>query len=167
MVHSLPLPALRAAPTGSEVVVIYNSRLPESKQVAEYYASRRAVPDAHVWGFDLPTSEAMSLAEFIDGLQKPLLKKLEEGKLWILSPPTNVLSEPQPGAGGFRRVMEAKVRYAALCYGVPVKILKDPALVEPGMERLRPEFRRNEAAVDSELANLPRFEMKAQLWIRD
>jgi len=159
----LAAPVALAAQAGSEVVVIYNSRLPESKEVAEYYAGRRAVPAAQVWGFDLPTSESMSRAEFTDALQKPLLKKLEEAKLWILSPSTNVLSEPQPGAGGFRRVVEAKVRYAALCYGVPVKILKDPALVEPGTEKLRPEFRRNEAAVDSELANLPRFEMKFPL----
>jgi uncharacterized protein (TIGR03790 family) len=45
-----------------------------------------------------------------------------------------------------------------LCYGVPVKILPDPSLKEKGDENLRPEFRRNEAAVDSELALLPLIE---------
>jgi uncharacterized protein (TIGR03790 family) len=145
------------------VLVIYNSRLPESKQVAEYYAQRRAVPNDQVWGLDLPTSEAISRGEFNERLQQPLLKKLEENKLWVLSPATNKLSEPRPGGGDFRRVLEARVRYAALCYGVPVRILKDPSLVEAGQEKLPPELQRNEAAVDSELANLPRFDIRFPL----
>jgi len=36
---------LAARASGDEVVVIYNSRLPESKAVAEYYARARQVPD--------------------------------------------------------------------------------------------------------------------------
>ena len=53
------------------------------------------------------------------------------------------------------RVAAAKIRYAVLCYGVPLKIAADPNLHELAADDLRPEFRRNEAAVDSELAWLP------------
>jgi len=42
-----------------------------------------------------------------------------------------------------------------LCYGVPWRIAPERDLVETEAERLRPELRRNEAAVDSELACLP------------
>jgi uncharacterized protein (TIGR03790 family) len=42
-----------------------------------------------------------------------------------------------------------------LCYGVPLKIKPDATLQETGMEQWQPELRRNEAAVDSELACLP------------
>ena len=147
------------ADPGSEVLVIYNSRLPESKQVAEYYAGRRSVPADQVWGLDLPLSESISRVDFNERLQQPLLRRLEASKLWILSPATNKLSEPRPGGGDFRRVLETRVRYAALCYGVPVRIVKDPSLVEEGQQKLPAQFQRNEAAVDSELANLPRFDI--------
>src|SRR5207248_5096874 len=56
-----------------------------------------------------------------------------------------------------------KIRYLTLCYGVPVKILKDPNLIEPGADRVRMEMRRNEAAVDSELAALPLLLQNAPL----
>ena len=42
-----------------------------------------------------------------------------------------------------------------LCYGVPLKIVNDPKLNEPGVDKVRPELRRNDAAVDSELSMLP------------
>ncbi len=49
-------------------------------------------------------------------------------------------------------MVESKIRYAALCYGVPLRINSDPNLKEPGTENLRPEMRRNEACVENELA---------------
>src|ERR1041384_3837962 len=62
-----------AAGRGDEVVVIYNSRMPESRELAYYYAQRRDVPTNQVFGFDLPTTEAIKRSEFHDGLPKPLL----------------------------------------------------------------------------------------------
>jgi uncharacterized protein (TIGR03790 family) len=50
-----------------------------------------------------------------------------------------------------------------LCYGVPVRISADPNHQEEGAEKLRPEMRRNEAAVDSELALLPLIHEKVLL----
>ena len=141
---------------GEEVVVVYNARVPESKAVAEYYARRREVPKEQVFGFKLPTSETISRAEFRDNLQRPLAKKLEEQKLWRLG------SGELPGPNGQhaqvkRKVVASKIRYVVLCYGVPLKILPDPTLKESTEASARPEFRRNEAAVDSELACLPQI----------
>src|SRR4051794_29126625 len=48
---------LRAADSGASVVVVYNSKMAESKEVAEYYAERRQVPANQVFGFDLPVTE--------------------------------------------------------------------------------------------------------------
>jgi uncharacterized protein (TIGR03790 family) len=62
------------------------------------------------------------------------------------------------------RVKESKIRYAVLCYGMPLGINPDPTLKEPGMEKLRPELRRDEAAVDSELATLPLIENRPALF---
>lgn len=139
---------------GDEVVVIYNSALPESEALANYYARKRAVPSTQIIGFKLTTAETISRADFRDDLQHPLAKKLERLKLW------RVGSGELPGTNGKptrveRKVVESKIRYAVLCYGVPLRILKDNNLKEPSEADTRPELRRNEAAVDSELALLP------------
>jgi uncharacterized protein (TIGR03790 family) len=160
---SLGVAFLSSATTGgaaTEVVVVFNSRVPESKEVAEYYAQRRQVPKEQVFGLELPTAEAMSRKEFLDQLQQPLLKKLEEGKLLTFSPATNKAPDAKAGDAPFRRVIEARIRYAVLCYGVPTKIVKDTSFVEEGTDKLQPELRRNEAAVDTQLALLPVSEQK-------
>ncbi len=143
-----------AAGQGDEVVVIYNSQLPESKELAFYYAQRREVPTNQVLGFDLPTAEAITRAEFRDQLQKPLLKALERQRL-IRTRPEIIPATRDRTGDAFQKVIDARIRYATVCYGVPVKILNDPNLSEPGAEKLRVELRRNDAALDSELAALP------------
>jgi uncharacterized protein (TIGR03790 family) len=61
------------------------------------------------------------------------------------------------------RLDESKIRYAVLCYGVPVRISHDPSYQDGASAKLRPEMRRNEAAVDSELALLPLINEKVPL----
>ncbi|MEY2411192.1 MAG: hypothetical protein QOF48_3862 [Verrucomicrobiota bacterium] len=137
-----------------EVVVVYNSGMPESKEVAEYYAKRRSVPPNQVVGLDLPRGEAMTRQEFIDKLQKPLRQHLERHKLFIYGLATNLFPNASPDDKPFRVITEARIRYAALCYGVPVKILRDTHFVEARTDKLPAELRRNEAAVDTQLACL-------------
>jgi len=138
---------------GDEVVVIYNTRVPESRGVAEYYARMRQVPEKQIYGFALTPNEEMSRAEFRDSLQNPLLEKLESDGLWKFA------RKVVTGTNGLMhveyRVANSRIRYAVLCYGVPLKIAADPNLHELAADDMRPEFRRNEAAVDSELAWLP------------
>jgi hypothetical protein len=138
----LSLPA-RAA---DDVVVVFNRKVPESKPVADYYAQRRQVPDNQVIGFDLPASESISRSEYNDQLRAPLLKALVERKLLTLA---------EGPAATNRLPVAARIRYVALCYGVPLKIKHDPGLNEPAALKLPEGLRRNDAAVDSELACLP------------
>jgi uncharacterized protein (TIGR03790 family) len=154
--------AVHAANPGDEVIVIYNSRLPESKGVADYYAAKRNVPRSQIFGFSLTTNENMSRAQFHDSLEKPLARQLESKKLWHIGsdilPTTNNL----PGKVIWR-VKQSKIRYAVLCYGVPVSIDEDVSLKEKIESEVRPELRRNDAAVDSELALLPCIEQELPL----
>lgn len=145
---------LQAAEPGNTVLVIYNKRMPESKGVADHYAKRRDVPSKQVIGFDLPVTETMTRKEFIDRIQQPLLKVLQDSKLWKMLPAgkEKKASEGNPATS---RVAESKIRYVALCYGVPTRILPDAGWVEKDAEKLGAELRRNEASVDSELACLP------------
>ncbi len=126
----LMLCLLAAAPLlaragGDEVVVVYNSRVPESKAVAEHYAQMRQVPAKQIYGFELTTNEEMSRAEFQDKLQKPLVKKLEADGLWNLAMTFYKGTNNQPDRA-VRKVIASKIRYAVLCYGVPLKISEDP-----------------------------------------
>ncbi len=138
---------------GKTVAVVYNNQLPESKDLALYYAKVRDVPATQVWGFDLPENETVSRQEFLDRLQKPLLEKLTDQKLWVFG-------RAPKEAGGKEIVTAASVRYLVLCYGVPLKILRDAHLHEAEAEDLQPELRRTDAAVDSQLAVLPWVQQK-------
>ena len=50
-----------------------------------------------------------------------------------------------------------------LCYGVPLRIEEEPTLNEEGVEKIPVLLRRNDAAVDSELAFLPVSDTKLTL----
>jgi uncharacterized protein (TIGR03790 family) len=141
--------ALLADESGDAVVVIYNAQLPESKEVADHYAAQRHVPENQMIGLKLPATETMTRGEYRDQLENPLLHFLDAEKLLVF--------EPDAGStnSGARRLKEARIRYAVLCYGVPLRIAEDGSLKEPGGEKLQEALRRNGAAVDSELCLLP------------
>lgn len=139
------------AESGDAVVVVYNSRMKESREVALHYAERRHVPKEQIIGFDLPTGESMTRAEYRSELERPLLKFLERKKFFSFK--ADLESSGEDGIQW--KLAPTKIRYAVLCYGIPWKILEDPGLSEPGAEKLKAELRHNYAAVDSELALLP------------
>jgi uncharacterized protein (TIGR03790 family) len=155
---------------GDEVVVIYNSQMPESKAVAGHYAAARQVPADHIFGFGLTTNETMTRADFTDFLQKPLADRLDAAGLWKFA---EVAIRDAKGRVETTevRVVESKIRYAVLCYGVPLKI-EPSSVVEEFMDKFigkfadtvtRDKLRRNEASVDSELAWLPLLKTKIPL----
>src|SRR4051812_34792823 len=55
---TFPICALAVNP-GEQVVVVYNTRLPASQALAEYYAQKRLVPTNQIFGFALTTNEAI------------------------------------------------------------------------------------------------------------
>lgn len=147
---------------GDEVVVVYNEKAPSSKDVADYYAKMRGVPSQQVWGFSLPDTETMSRDEFKSELQLPLAERLESAGLWQFAETT------LPGANGvpihfIRCVTKSKVRYAVLCYGVPLRVSSDPNIREPEKAGEPDLFKSNGASVDSELAWLPLIENQERL----
>ncbi len=155
----LILAALEAAGAderGRAAVVVYNKRSPDSQRVAYYYAQKRGVPTNQVVGLELPLGEEISRGEFKSQLQEPLFTWLVAQRLFTLSP-TNTASREPSG------VVASTIRYAALCYGVPLKIRADATLNETNSATLPAELRRNEAAVDSELTWLPRLPQGVRL----
>lgn len=159
MKHSLVIFLLAFAPFlacagGDEVVVVYNSRMPESKAVALYYARARQVPEKQIFGFPLPATEVMTRDIFRSHLQIPLAEKLKSSGLWKFGK-TSLMSENGVYINSVRGVVVSKIRYAVLCYGVPLKIANDPDINEPQSVSTPSLFQANNASVDSELAWLP------------
>jgi uncharacterized protein (TIGR03790 family) len=159
------VPLLALADGGDEVVVIYNKNLPESKAVADYYARLRNVPPKQVFGFSLPKDEVISRADFRTMLQVPLAEKLESTGLWkfgnIPLPLEKGMSDLTPRV--IKGVVMSKIRYAVLCYGVPLRIANDPDLHEQQAATTPTLFQGNGAAVDSELVWLPLVKTKPRL----
>jgi uncharacterized protein (TIGR03790 family) len=149
------------AEDGSAVVVVYNSKMPASKSLAEYYAEKRNVPSEQVIGLPLPETETISRADYRKQLVEPFLKKLEDAKIMTFAQRkwTNTANQTKESL----LVESSKVRYAALCFGVPVKIEQDDSIDEPNPEKLPVLTLRNEAAVDSELSLLPMHHAKLSL----
>src|SRR5258706_2291576 len=149
------------AEDGRAVVVLYNSKMPASKSLAEYYAEKRGVPAEQVIGLPLPEKEIISRDDYRKELVEPFLHKLEQLKLmsFVVRKWTNASGKEHDSP----LVDQSKIRYAALCFGVPVKIEQDNRIQEPNPENLPAMTIRNEAAVDSELALLPMHYAKFSL----
>ncbi len=160
--YLLLLTPVLARAGGDEVVVIYNSRVPASKVVAEHYAAARQVPPQQIFGFALTTNEIITRADFTDFLQKPLAEKLAATKLWKFGQAEIAEAGNQP-AHTEERVVVSKIRYAVLCYGVPLKIAPASVIEAVADKIMNSELRRDEASVDSELAWLPLIKMKVPL----
>jgi len=153
---------LAAHAGGEEVVILYNSRVPASRAVADYYAAARQVPADHIFGFALTTNEVMTRADFTDFLQKPLADQLEAANLWHFGR-ARVPANGSIPAHSEERVVSSKIRYAVLCYGMPLKIEPSSTLDMLADKLSKPELRRDEAAVDSELTWLPLIKMNVPL----
>jgi uncharacterized protein (TIGR03790 family) len=130
----------RAVNDGADVLVVYNSSMAESKDVADHYASMRNVPASQVFGVALPRTEVISRAQYREQLEQPVLKFVEDKKLFTFA---------------HSKLSSATIRYIVLCYGVPLKIAPDPALSEKIDPKIDVLHRNNGAAVDAELATLP------------
>ena len=149
---------LTALAGGEEVVVIYTKHLPESKAVAEYYAEKRGVPTNQIVGLDVPSGDTVSRQDYIRLIQDPLLKELANRGLVTFRSDLVPARADHPGRIRYQATA-AKIRYLALCFGLPYRIAHDPNYVpkrdDDAPDNLAPQLYRDEASVDSELILLP------------
>ena len=68
--HLLTAPS--AALTAPDLIIVFNRNLPESQEVAAYYAGKRQVPLDNLVGVDVPTSEDMSRQDYDEKLVPPV-----------------------------------------------------------------------------------------------
>lgn len=139
-----PLMAV-VAPSADSVAVLYNSALPESKQLAEMYCDARSIPAENLIALDMPKVADISREEFDATILKPLRKHFEFKSWW----------KRQTDAGGITLPVVNKIRVLVLMRGVPLRIQQTPAKPVPEGKPQPPQdpiSGHDEASVDSELA---------------
>jgi len=137
----LPWLARAAEDWTERMLVVANQGLPDSVALARYYAERRGVATNRIFLVNCPQTFEISRLQFNETLRDPIERHLEN-RGW--------LARDERGA-----VKRNDCWLLVLCWGVPLKIAPDPALREKAVDLMPAPFRRNEAAVDNELAMLP------------
>jgi len=144
---------LRRTREADATLVLFNTRDPESRALAEYYAERRRVPAEQVVGLDCPLEEEISRQQYIDTIEQPLRSLFDRKEWWSL----------RTGFEDQREVSENRIRFVVLMRGIPLKIkttIQPPAPDKPAPPRPNagdPIRSHDEAAVDSELSILGAF----------
>ncbi|MEO7099572.1 MAG: TIGR03790 family protein [Luteolibacter sp.] len=139
---------LSAAPSPDSVAVLYNSALPESKQLAEIYREARDIPLENMIALDLPKTADISREEFEATLLKPLRKQFDFRSWW----------KRQKDGNGVTLPVVNKIRVLVLMRGVPLRIKAVPKPPKPPVQEGKPQppqdpiIGHDEASVDSELA---------------
>ena len=113
------LAAVRAEETGvrttreaAATTVIFNTRDPESRGLAEYYAERRGIPADNIIGLDCPLEEEISRKDYIETIEKPLRALFERKGWWGM----------RTGLGDKQEIDGSHIRFMALMRGIPLKI---------------------------------------------
>ena len=73
-------PSQSLALSSSDLIVVYNLNIQNSKGVAHYYAKKRAVPLSNIVGVRVPTSERMARLDFESELIPPIKTVVERLK---------------------------------------------------------------------------------------
>lgn len=127
-------------------IVVYNATVPESFELAKFYAEKREIPRDHLVALTCSREEEISREEYDQTIADPLREIFKERNWWTLRESTE----------GRHSVSASSIRFIALMKGMPLKIRA--AENYPGDKSDGgPINNRNEACVDSELSTLAYF----------
>jgi uncharacterized protein (TIGR03790 family) len=132
------------APLTGSTIVIYNKAVPESVQLANFYAQQRGIARDHLVGLACSTEEEISREDYDRTIAEPLREIFKERQWWQLRDTAE------------HSIASSSIHFVALIKGMPLKI-RATAAPYPGDEPgPAPILNRNEASVDSELTTLAR-----------
>jgi uncharacterized protein (TIGR03790 family) len=133
-------------PLAASTIVVYNKVVPDSVELAKFYAQQRGIARDHLVGLTCSTEEEISREDYDATIADPLREIFKARQWWTIR------ETPEHT----QAVLKTSIRFVAVIKGVPLKIR--PANQYPGDEvGPGPVNNRNEASVDSELAVLGFF----------
>lgn len=127
----------------SQVLVIYNQAVPESKELAEFYQTARKIPADQVLGLTLPEQQDISRKEYETALQNPLREHFTKNAWWKRGKDKSGIMQP----------VENRIRAIVLMRGVPLRIKPEP--IDAARAKLPAQqqmITTDQASVDSELS---------------
>src|SRR3954468_6662348 len=138
--------AFAEKPLAPATIVVFNKDVPESVELAKFYAQKRGIARDHLVGLGISKTEEISRDEYDTMIRDPLRAVFKERGWWTLNEPR----------GGPITVASNSIRFVAIIKGVPLKIRAaiDYHGDKPGGP---PIGNRNDASVDSEVAALGAF----------
>ena len=127
-------------------IVVFNQDIPESVELAKFYAQKRGIARDHVVGLSISKTEEIGRDEYDTMIRDPLRAIFKERGWWTVNEPR----------GGPVTVTRSSIRFVAMIKGVPLKIraAADYPADKPGPP---PIANANNASVDSEVAALAAF----------
>jgi len=142
LLNALPLRAQPAAATGYDyrpvTAIIFNANDPESKSLAEYYATKRGIPTTNLLGLQTSAEETITRDVFQKTIESPLRAAFIERGWWKTG---NV-----PNQGNI--AVQTTIRVLTLMRGLPLRISEETAAGAPAPAA----GQANASSVDSELA---------------
>ncbi|MDP3850830.1 MAG: TIGR03790 family protein [Luteolibacter sp.] len=145
-------PLANAVPSPESVAILYNSALPESRQLAEFYRDARGIPAENLIALDMPVTADISRGDYQDLIAAPLRREFDRRAWWKRGRDHNGVTLP----------LANDIRVLLTMRGVPLRITATPKAAPapapappsaaPPVPPKDPFTGHDEAAVDSELA---------------
>lgn len=133
-------------PLAPATIVVFNSDLPESVDLAKFYAQKRNIPRDHLVALKCSREEEITRQEFDDTIATPLRTTFAQRKWWTV----------HTDDSNAQTASTNSIRFVALIKGVPLKV-KATADYPGDKVGPAPLGDRNDASVDSEIAVLGAF----------
>jgi len=134
--QDLPYPP-KPSPYSASTAVVCNRNIPESLELARYYAEARAIPEDNIVVIDCPTVEEITREDYERLIEKPLRSAMLRRNWWIPS------RDPNTGT----QDIKSSIKIVTLMYGIPLKIKEESAGADGTMKTTA-------ASIDSELTIL-------------
>jgi uncharacterized protein (TIGR03790 family) len=136
-----PALALPTPLSPGQVVVVYNSNLPESQELAEFYALSRRISADQVIGIPTTDKTTIDRKTYETTIRKPLVEKFISENWWEMGKDANGLTLP----------LQTSIRCVVMVKGIPLRISREP-MPHDEDAKTRKFNVQNEAAIDSELS---------------
>jgi len=135
-----------AQPLVDSTVVVYNNAVPDSIELAKFYAEKRGIRPDHLVGLDCSIQEEITREEYDATIAGPLRQIFRQRHWWTVE---ESLGRPPV-------VTASSIHFVAIIKGVPLKIHSTEHYPsdQPGTGPIK---NRNEASLDSELSALGFF----------
>lgn len=131
-----------ASVSKESVAILFNSAVPESRKLAEFYRDARGIPPENLIGLEMPVSPDISRADYEAKILHPLRAQFESRSWW----------KRETDSSGITLPALNRIRVLVTIRGVPLRIQAVPKPPGTPAASSDPVAGHDEASVDSELA---------------